>query len=58
MKLNKNIFILGDSTSMTVGYDNQMYPYILSNKKIWANNIKIKNYSLAGNTSSDIASLF
>ena len=56
--LNSNIFILGDSTSMTLGCENHMYPYLLSRMKVWKKNTKIKNFSLAGNTSSDIASLF
>ena len=56
--LKKNIFILGDSTSMTVGCENQMYPYFLATANVWSEEVKINNYSLAGNTSSDIASLF
>ena len=57
-ELNKNVFILGDSTSMTVGCENHMYPYLLADTPVWEKNTKIKNYSLAGNTTSDIASLF
>ena len=58
MNIENNIFILGDSTSMTVGCENFMYPYYLRDMVKWKKNLKIKNYSLAGNTSSDIASIF
>ena len=52
MTLN-NILILGDSTSMTIGYHKITFPYILSKKKIWSKNSKIINSSIHGFSSAD-----
>ena len=48
-----SILILGDSTSMTVGYEEKSYPFILSKEKIWPKNTTIYNASLHGFASAD-----
>ncbi len=49
----KNILILGDSTSMTIGCYEYTFPFILSNHRIWRKESTIYNSSLHGFGSAD-----
>lgn len=57
MKKN-TIVILGDSTSMTIGAEAQMYPFHLAEMPVWAPETKIVNCSLPGFTSFDASAFF
>jgi len=52
------IFILGDSTSMTVGLERKSYPFIMADQKVWRNGTEILNCSQPGFTSSDACAFF
>lgn len=54
----KTILILGDSTSMTIGVEKEMYPFHLANMKNWAPGTRIVNCSLPGFTSADACAFF
>lgn len=54
----KTILILGDSTSMSIGAEQQMYPFHLANMRCWAEGTKILNCSLPGFTSADACAFF
>ena len=54
----KNILILGDSTSMTVGSNEQTFPFYLSNYDIWTKDSVIYNSSLHGFGSADALKFF
>lgn len=57
--MDKNaILILGDSTSMSIGMDNNTYPFILANNRIWPKDMLLLNCSLPGFTSADAAFFF
>ena len=45
--------VLGDSTSMTVGYQNSNYIFNLANSEVWPENSFIINSSLHGFGSAD-----
>jgi hypothetical protein len=52
------IVVLGDSTSMTVGAEQAMYPFRLATQPVWAPNSKIVNCSIPGFTSTDACAFF
>lgn len=52
------ILILGDSTSMTIGFERKTYPFILAEQKNWSNETEIVNCSQPGFTSSDACAFF
>jgi hypothetical protein len=54
----KIILILGDSTSMSIGVDKQMYPFHLVVMKNWTKGTKIVNCSIPGFTSADACAFF
>ena len=57
MKTN-SLLILGDSTSMSIGLEKKMYPFLLADAQIWPRDTKIINCSLPGFTSADAAAFF
>ena len=52
-KDQNKIIILGDSTSMSVGYNNENYSFLIANENIWPKNTTIINPSLHGFGSAD-----
>lgn len=52
------IFILGDSTSMTVGVEKSTYPFLLAKAPIWPAGTRFVNFSMPGFTSADAAACF
>ena len=54
----KSIVILGDSTSMSVGFEEKTYPFLLSRMPVWDKNIQIVNCSIPGFTSADACAFF
>ncbi|MBU1854074.1 MAG: hypothetical protein KJ957_08570 [Candidatus Omnitrophica bacterium] len=52
------VLILGDSTSMTVGFERKMYPFILADRKAWLEETEIVNCSQPGFTASDACAFF
>jgi tetratricopeptide (TPR) repeat protein len=57
--MNSNtIMILGDSTSMSVGFENKMYPFLLANANVWPADTSIINCSMPGFTSADASAFF
>lgn len=57
MKKN-TVFILGDSTSMTIGCERHMYPFIMANCACWPAETEIVNSSQPGFTSADACAFF
>lgn len=55
VKGRSNILILGDSTSMSIGVERKMHPFILADRPIWPDDTQIINCSLPGMTSADAA---
>lgn len=53
-----DILILGDSTSMTIGLEQKMYPYVLSDAKSWEKSTRFVNCSQPGFTSADACAFF
>jgi hypothetical protein len=53
-----SIFILGDSTSMTLGADRVMYPFLLADSARWAESTEFVNCSQPGITSADACAFF
>ena len=49
----KNIVLLGDSTSMSIGCYQNTFAYYLTQKKIWSNNSRLYNCSVHGFSSAD-----
>lgn len=49
----KNILLLGDSTSMSIGCYQHTFPNFLMKKKIWSKNAKLYNCSVHGFGSAD-----
>jgi tetratricopeptide (TPR) repeat protein len=54
----KTIFILGDSTSMTIGAERRMYPFLLADRPCWPESTEIVNCSQPGFTSADACAFF
>jgi hypothetical protein len=54
----KNVLLLGDSTSMSIGLEREMYSFRLADAKIWPEGSKVFNCSLPGFTSADAAAFF
>jgi len=52
------LFILGDSTSMTVGCEREMYPFIMADQESWPDSTEIINCSQPGFTSADACAFF
>jgi len=52
------IFILGDSTSMTIGCERHMYPFVLADIACWPESTEIVNCSQPGFTSADACAFF
>lgn len=55
---SNNILILGDSTSMSIGLEREMYPFYLADTDMWPDATNIINCSLPGFTSADAAAFF
>jgi hypothetical protein len=58
MSLRNNILILGDSTSMTVGIEKKVYPFIMADCEKWPKDMEIVNCSIPGFTSADALAFF
>ncbi|GEM_PF-1805307 len=57
--MHKNtLFILGDSTSMTVGSEPCMYPFLMAKKAAWPQEMTLVNCSQPGITSADACAFF
>ncbi len=54
----KTILVLGDSTSMSIGIEKEMYPFHLAGMNVWAPETRIVNCSLPGFTSADACAFF
>jgi tetratricopeptide (TPR) repeat protein len=54
----QTIFILGDSTSMTVGCERHMYPFIMADRGCWPQATEFVNCSQPGFTSADASAFF
>lgn len=54
----KTILILGDSTSMTIGVEREMYPFCLADMRSWAPGTRLVNCSLPGFASADACAFF
>ena len=54
----KTILTVGDSTSMTIGAERQMYLFYLADMRSWAQGSRILNCSLPGFTSADACAFF
>lgn len=54
----QTIFILGDSTSMSVGCERHMYPFIMADSSCWPEATEIINCSQPGFTSADACAFF
>lgn len=52
------ILILGDSTSMTIGFEQKSYPYLLANRASWPEGTRLVNTSQPGITAADAAAFF
>ncbi len=52
------VFILGDSTSMTIGCERHMYPFIIADSACWPESTEIINSSQPGFTSADACAFF
>jgi tetratricopeptide (TPR) repeat protein len=53
MNGQNTILILGDSTSMSIGVEKKMHPFISAEKEIWPDDTVFVNSSLPGMTSAD-----
>ena len=53
-----DVLILGDSTSMTIGLENESYPYKLAQKSTWKPFTRFINCSQPGFTSADACAFF
>jgi hypothetical protein len=54
----KNIIVLGDSTSMTIGLEKKAYPFLLAQQSIWPSDCQFVNPSQPGITAADAAAYF
>lgn len=52
------ILILGDSTSMSIGVERVMHPFLTAARSCWPANTRIVNSSLPGMTSGDAVTFF
>lgn len=52
------LFILGDSTSMTIGCEREMYPFVMADKSCWPESTEFINCSQPGFTSADACAFF
>jgi tetratricopeptide (TPR) repeat protein len=52
------VLILGDSTSMSMGLENKMYPFLIAKKDVWPDNYQIINSSLPGMTAADSSAFY
>jgi len=55
---DNTLLILGDSTSMTVGAEPVMYPYLMADESRWPEAMQFVNCSLPGITSADACAFF
>jgi lysophospholipase L1-like esterase len=55
---DQTIFILGDSTSMSVGCERHMYPFVMADSSCWPDGTEIINCSQPGFTSADACAFF
>ena len=58
MSLRNKLLILGDSTSMTVGIEKKVYPFIMADCENWPKDMEIVNCSIPGFTSADALAFF
>jgi hypothetical protein len=58
MNLRNKLLILGDSTSMTVGIEKKVYPFIMADCEKWPKDMEIVNCSIPGFTSADALAFF
>jgi tetratricopeptide (TPR) repeat protein len=56
--LKNTFFILGDSTSMSIGIEQLMYPFFMAKTKCWPEYSEIVNCSQPGITSADACAFF
>jgi len=54
----QTLFILGDSTSMTIGAERRMYPFVMADRPCWPESTEIVNCSQPGFTSADACAFF
>jgi hypothetical protein len=54
----QTLFILGDSTSMTIGAERRMYPFVMADRACWPESTEIVNCSQPGFTSADACAFF
>jgi tetratricopeptide (TPR) repeat protein len=54
----KQVLILGDSSSMTLGIERKSYPFCLADQSIWEEGVEFINGSQPGFTSSGIRAFF
>lgn len=52
------LFILGDSTSMTIGCERHMYPFLMADQSCWPESTEFINCSQPGFTSADACAFF
>lgn len=52
------VFILGDSTSMTIGCERHMYPFVMADRACWPESTEVVNCSQPGFTSADACAFF
>lgn len=55
---SKSVLILGDSTSMSVGFEKKTYPFLLASTPMWPDGTRIVNCSQPGITAADAAAFF
>ena len=54
----KNVLILGDSTSMTVGFEEKSYPFLLAKEEVWPDDLRFLNSSQPGITAADAVAYY
>jgi tetratricopeptide (TPR) repeat protein len=55
---NPTVLILGDSTSMSIGMEGKMYPFLVAQSPQWPAGTRIVNCSLPGITAADACAFF
>jgi len=55
---NNTIMILGDSTSMSLGVEHHMFPFLIAEREEWPESTEIVNCSQPGITSADACAFF
>lgn len=58
MQKTNTILILGDSTSMSIGVEKVMHPFLTAARSSWPANTRIVNSSLPGMTAADAVTFF